>query len=120
MLFKSNKPPRLFKVGLKKDITIKDFGTINLEPDEQVTFLTNEDAEYDVVRKSWGFYATPSTNKRLKNFGLRTALVKNKMNHYYIMIVEKGYEDDFNKYLDEESNEVVTWLDGDINLKELK
>ena len=32
-------------------------------------------------------------NGRLKSFGLRTALVKNKFEQYYIMIVEKGFED---------------------------
>ena len=113
MLFNFKKPAREFKVGIDKGITIKDCGSINLEPDEQVSFLTNKNAEYDVVRKSWGFYATPSTNKRLKNAGLRAALVKNSTNNYFIMIVEKGFEDDFFKYIKKELNEVVLWLDQD-------
>jgi len=113
MLFNSKKPAREFKVGIEKDITIKDCGSINLEPNEQVSFITDKNAEYDVVRKSWGFYATPSTNKRLKHFGLRAALVKNSQNNYYIMLVEKGFEDDFFAYLKKELNEVITWLDED-------
>ena len=73
--------------------------------------MTNKSAEYDVARKSWGFYATPSINGRLKNFGLKTALVKNQLDLYYIMIVEEGCEEDFFKYLKDESNEIITWLD---------
>tara|TARA_Y100001978_G_C23643547_1_gene409567 strand:+ start:255 stop:617 length:363 start_codon:yes stop_codon:yes gene_type:complete len=113
MLFNSKKPVREFRVGIEKDITIKDCGSINLEPNEQVSFITDKNAEYDVVRKSWGFYATPSTNKRLKNFGLRAALVKNSQNNYFIMLVEKGFEDDFFAYLKKELNEVIVWLDED-------
>ena len=111
MQFDKKTPNREFKVGLNKSIILKDCGSIKLEKDEQVTFLTNKSAEYDVVRKSWGFYATPSINGRLKNFGLKTALVKNKFDQYYIMIVEKGFEEDFFKYLKDESNEIITWLD---------
>ena len=54
-----------------------DCGRIALAPDEQVTFTTEAGGEYDVTRKSWGFYATPSINGRLKTFGLRAALVRN-------------------------------------------
>ena len=111
MFIDSKNPPREFKVGLKKNIKIFDCGSISLDPDEQVTFLTEKKAEYDIVRKKWGFYATPSINGRLKDFGLRTALVRNKFNRYYIMLVEEGFEDDFKSYIKDESNEIVTWLD---------
>ena len=117
MQFDKKIPTRNFKVGLNKSIILKDCGSIKLENDEQVTFLTGKSAEYDVVRKSWGFYATPSINGRLKNFGLKTALVKNKFDKYYIMIVENGFEEDFFKYLKDESNEIVTWLDCPENKK---
>ena len=29
-------------------------------------------------KKNWGFYSTPSINGRLKKFGLKCALIKNK------------------------------------------
>ena len=111
MKFDRKNPSRNFKVGLNNSITLKDCGSIKLEKNEQVTFLTKKSAEYDVVRKSWGFYATPSMNGRLKRFGLRTALVKNKFEQYYIMIVEQGFEEEFFKYLKDECNEIITWLD---------
>tara|TARA_B100000242_G_C42918742_1_gene425990 strand:+ start:287 stop:649 length:363 start_codon:yes stop_codon:yes gene_type:complete len=116
MEFNKKNPPRNFQVGIKKEITIKDCGTIKLNNNEQVTFLTEKLGEYDVARKSWGFYATPSMNGRLKNFGLRTALVKNKIDLYYIMIVEEGCEDEFFKYIEDESNEIITWLDTPENI----
>tara|TARA_Y100000589_G_C27034633_1_gene580496 strand:- start:18 stop:398 length:381 start_codon:yes stop_codon:yes gene_type:complete len=122
MHFNKQIPPRKFKVGFNQSILIKDCGSIKLDADEQVTFLTSKSAEYDVVRKSWGFYATPSINGRLKNFGLKTALVKNKFDKYYVMIVEMGSEEDFFNYLKEESNEIITWLDSpeSINLNNFK
>ena len=70
-------PSREFKVGCEQSITLKDCGDIFLEVNEQVTFLTTDTAEYDVCRKEWGYYATPSMNDRLKRFGFKTALVKN-------------------------------------------
>ena len=67
-------PPRTFVVG--DNIKISDCGMIALRPDEQVTFVTEAGAEYDVVRKDWGFYATPSLNGRLLQFGLRAVLIQ--------------------------------------------
>ena len=82
-------PPRKYNVGIDNQITIKDCGSILLEENEQITFLTNNQKEYDVARKNWGFYATPSVNLRLKNQGFKTALVRNSMGQWYIMLVEK-------------------------------
>src|SRR5881628_2648488 len=69
-------PPREFQTGRGEPIVIRDCARIRLEPDEQVTFVTPAGAEYDVARKAWGFYATPSLNGRLLNFGLRAALIR--------------------------------------------
>jgi hypothetical protein len=104
-------PPRLFKVGFNRKITIADTGKIKLESNEQVTFITEESNEYDVVSKDWGFYATPSMNGRLKKFGFKTALVKNSFNKYYVMIVDINHMDSFNSYLIEEKQIVIEWLD---------
>jgi hypothetical protein len=106
-------PPREFIVGHGGIIQMKDCARIALEHDEQVTFSTPGGGEYDVARKSWGFYATPSTNARLARFGLRAALAKSWENKYFVYLVERGSEDDFQEYLDREKNRVVAWLDTD-------
>ncbi len=107
----SKKPPRVFTVGKEQKITLHDMGDIYLDTNEQVTFLTKDNKEYDICRKEWGYYATPSVNDRLKRFGFKTALVKNVKGQIYIMVVEKDKIDAFNEYLAEESNYILQWLD---------
>ena len=111
MKIKEKKPSRLFSVGLNNDIEIKDCGELSLLPDEQVTLTTESGQEYDICRKEWGFYATPSTNGRLKSFGFKTALVKNSFGKKYIMIVDEKRLDQFNIYLEAEMLSVLSWLD---------
>lgn len=104
-------PPRVFGVGAEEAIRLKDCAHIALEPDEQVTFVTDSGAEYDVVRKSWGFYATPSLNGRLERFNLRAVLVRSCRKQYFIMLVERGKEPLFQRYLDLSQQTVVCWMD---------
>ena len=99
MRFSPVKPPRVFPVGLGRSIRMKDCARIKLEADEQVTFTAPSGAEYDVARKSWGYYATPSMNGRLKGFGLRAVLVRNGFGKLYLMLVEKGKEAGFRAYV---------------------
>jgi hypothetical protein len=120
MKLNMNDPPRTFDVGRGSKITLKDCARIQLEPDEQVTFLTESGAEYDVTRKSWGFYATPSLNARLKKFGWRSALVKSTDGKFYIFMLELGKEMEFQRYLDLEGHTVVCWLDQDEELQRLE
>jgi hypothetical protein len=82
-----------------------------------VTLFTEKGGEYDVTRKEWGFYATPSLNGRLSSFMLKTVLTKNRYDRYFIMLVEEGKEDIFQKYVDEEPLVIVAWLD---NLEHLQ
>lgn len=112
--------PRLFSVGLNRGITMKDCGQLVLEADEQLTLVTEGGAQYDVARKSWGFYATPSLNGRLRQYGLRGVLIRNRQSRYYLLLVEEGHEQDFLQYLGEEEQEIVCWLDSDKALAELK
>ena len=111
MKFNQKSPPREFKVGKDGKITIKDVGTIELQPDEQITFITNDGKEYDVARKDWGFYSTPSMNGRLRNQGFKTALVRNDNGMHYIMLVEKNKITLFKNYLSQEKNYLIKWLD---------
>ena len=121
MNIKLQNPPRNFKVGKPENkIVMKDCGKIVLEPDEQITFKTESGAEYDLARKDWGFYCTPSLNARLPSFGLRGVLIKNReTGRFFVLLVEKGKESIFDEYCDLENLAVVTWLDCEESLKKL-
>lgn len=73
--------------------------------------MTESGTEYDIVRKNWGYYATPSINGRLMEHGLRGVLAKNSLGRIYLLLVEKGKEPDFEQYLRKENMNVITWLD---------
>lgn len=120
MRIEERHPPRTFEVGFGERIEMKDCGSVALEPNEQLTFTTESGAEYDVARKDWGFYATPSLNARLERFGLRGVLVKNRIGRYFVLLVERGKEDLFSRYLEIESLDVVCWLDSGEALEELE
>ncbi len=112
MKFEPKDPPRKFEVGNSVRFDMSDCGSMSLEPDEQITFVTEAGGEFDVARKDWGFYATPSLNGRLSQFDLRAVLIRNSLtNRYYLLLVERGREQAFLNYLEQESCEVVTWLD---------
>ena len=112
MKFMPKEPPRRFPVGNAAKFDMKDCGTVALDADEQVTFLTAKGGEYDVARKDWGFYATPSLNGRLESFGLRAVLIRNTLTgRYFVLLVERGREEAFSAYMVQESLEVVAWLD---------
>ncbi|MBP5855601.1 hypothetical protein KAJ83_01160 [Marivibrio halodurans] len=104
-------PPRRFTVGREGGITIADCAAIALSPDEQVTFTTPAGGEYDVARKAWGFYATPSLNGRLPAHGLRPALCVNAVGRLYLLLREDGREGAFEAYLEAEGMRVLVWLD---------
>ena len=113
-------PPRTFATGRGEPITIKDCAHIELLPDEQVTFTTPEGGEYDVTRKAWGFYATPSLNGRLLDFGLRAVVTRGPAGKYYVFLVERGHEAEFQRYADAEQNVIVRWLDNEADLKAIE
>ena len=114
---KSNfrKEPRDFTVGMRNKITIKDFGEICLDPNEQISFVTEDNSRYDVVRKEWGFYATPSVNARLKDEGFKTALVKNEIGRIFVMLVKENMIDIFQEYCRIEKQNIIKWIDEDLN-----
>ena len=110
MELREYRPPRRFQVGHGGTTTLSHCADIALGPDEQVTFVTESGTAYDVVRKSWGYYATPSLNERLPAHRLRPALVRSGERRY-LLLVERGCEDAFYTYLTEQKMEVVAWLD---------
>jgi hypothetical protein len=109
MKFERLDPPRRFRVG---DVEIADVGRVVLEPDEQLTLVTDAGAEWDVARKEWGFYATPSLNGRLAAAGLRSALACGQDGKRYLLLVERGREVEFERYLVDQGLAVEQWLDG--------
>jgi hypothetical protein len=110
--FEPKDPPRRFPVGNAVKFDMKDCGTLRLDPDEQVTLVTESGAEYDVARKDWGFYATPSLNGRLEQFALRGVLIKNRgTGRYFVLLVERGREAGFEAYCAQENLAVIAWLD---------
>jgi hypothetical protein len=117
MRFRPVEPPRSFGVG-RRGGQIEHVADIALEPDEIVTFHTDSGTEYDVARKSWGYYATPSLNERAREKGLRAALcvgvprsLEGGPERMYLMLVEAGFEEDFGEYARAEEIRVVAWLD---------
>jgi hypothetical protein len=120
MKVESINPPREFEVGLGKSVTMKDCAHIELVADEQITLFTESGAEYDVTRKDWGYYATPSLNARLSNFGLRGVLIKSKDSKFYIFLVESGKEESFYEYLNVEGHTILCWLDTTSALENLE
>ena len=120
MKFDQKASPRMFEVGNAVRFPMSDCGSIALDPDEQVTFTTDGGGEYDVARKEWGFYATPSLNGRLPQFGLRGVLIRNTLTgRYFVFLVERGQEKAFDAYMQQESLEVIAWLDSTESLDAL-
>jgi hypothetical protein len=115
-----NDPPRTFGVGQDDHIQLKDCAHIALDADEQITLTTDSGGEFDVVRKSWGFYATPSLNRRLPSFGLRPVLLKSPGDIYYVLLVEQGKEAEFDEYVVKEKQVIVAWLDTTESLQALE
>jgi SAM-dependent methyltransferase len=104
-------PPRRFRVGARGEVELVHVADVELGDDEQVTFTAATGSEYDVVRKLWGYYATPSLNRRLPEHGLRPTLCANSDGRRAVLLVERGQEAEFRDYLASESMTVAAWLD---------
>ncbi|PIQ82415.1 MAG: hypothetical protein COV76_03775 [Candidatus Omnitrophica bacterium CG11_big_fil_rev_8_21_14_0_20_64_10] len=103
----------------ERPITLSECARITLAPDELITLTTPAGAEVDITRKAWGFYGTPSLNDRLPRFGLRAALVRDDGQKYFIHLVERAMQADFETYLKQQGYRVVLWLDDTEALKKL-
>ena len=107
-------PPRTFRVGLQKQIQISHCADVELAPDEQITLVTPSGTEFDVVRKDWGYYATPSLIRRLRDHNLRAVLVQGRDHGgVYLLLVERGHEADFHRYVEDDQLRILCWLDDD-------
>jgi hypothetical protein len=107
---KIKKKNRLFKVKVGNGyINIKDTAHLYLENNEQIT-LKNKSLEYDITRKNWGYYATPSINGRLKKFGYRCFLVENSFKKIYVMLVDKTKLNTFKNYIKKDNQKILLEL----------
>ena len=96
-----------FKVFKNK---IKDCGNIFLKTNEQISFSTRDKMKYDFTKTEWGFYATPSINKRLKDNKLTAYIVKNTYNFkIFVLVVENKKKKLFKNYLKREKLKVIPW-----------
>ena len=106
-------PPRSFKVGHPgREIELYHVLDLELGYDEQVTLKTDNGGEFDICRKSWGYYATPSLNGRLASFGYRSCLV-NSGARRYVQVIEITRMDEYLAYVAEQGMEIIAWLDRD-------
>ena len=108
-IFKKKKP-RLFLVSKKNNIYLKDIGKIYLNDNENLTITSSDKKNFEICRKDWGYYATPSINSRLKKNGFRTVLVRQK-HKYFILIVNKNKIRKFKSYCNLENYKIIEWLD---------
>lgn len=103
-------PPREIDLA-DTSLKLRHCMNIELHSDELVTFVQPSGTEHDVVRKSWGYYASASLNGRLLKCGLRPALMKNREGLIYIALVENDKENAFQQYLKETDQAVLGWFD---------
>lgn len=120
MKIKTIEPARTFSIGSGGEVRIDHCADIQLDANEQVTFVTPSGTQYDVVRKEWGYYATPSTNSRLINHDLRAALVINPSGQLYVMLCESGKEREFEDYLSSDNQQFLIWLDSNASVQQLR
>ena len=98
------------KFIVKPGITLIHKADIHLRNNEQVT-LKDKNKEIDIVKKQWGYYLTPSINKRLLSFNLNTAIIKNtKTNNIFVFAIDKNKMRYFKRYAKKENLKVLRWL----------
>ena len=113
--------PRTFCVGANGEIEITHSADIFLEHDEQITIKTDSGTEFDIVRKGFGYYATPSLNNRLVNFHLKAAIVRGRRSgRAYILMCEVGKEEEMQSYCDWDDLRIVCWISSDSDLDKIE
>lgn len=80
-----------------------------MKNNNQITLKSGK-SEYDICKKNWGYYATPSINGRLKKFGFRTFMISNNQKKIYIFLVHNNKIKLFKNYLKKEKNFIIKEL----------
>tara|TARA_B100000963_G_scaffold183601_1_gene159579 strand:- start:147 stop:434 length:288 start_codon:yes stop_codon:yes gene_type:complete len=72
---------------------------IKLKNDSQISIELNNNL-FDIVKKEWGYYLSPSFQNRLKKNSIITFAIINKKN-YELHFINKNKRKSFIKYLNE-------------------
>lgn len=97
---KVKKLNRKFKPSKEFDIVINEKAKIYLQDNEQITLIDKFNNEYDIVKKPWGYYSTPSINKRLLKNNYHAYLVQNINNKtIFLFTVLKNKKEMMRKYI---------------------
>ena len=86
----------------KKNILIK------LNKNEQITFFLNK-SNYDVAKKDWGYYVSPSLQSRCYKAGLKAVIIYNQKNFKFAFVQKKKINFFFN-YLERKNYKVLSWI----------
>lgn len=106
-------PAREFRPRPDSDISIAHVADVTLSSGELLSFLSESGTQLDVLRTVWGYVATPSLNRRLRDRGLHGCLVQNQEGRLYLLLVEEKQRSSFDDYLRDTRQRVVCWLDSD-------
>ena len=83
---------------------------MKIKKNKKIRKFSIKKQEYDLCKKEWGFYATPSINSRLKNNNFTTLIVQGKkFGKFYIHIVDKKKINVHKKYLKSEKLKIIKW-----------
>tara|TARA_Y100000816_G_C25971445_1_gene506927 strand:- start:299 stop:640 length:342 start_codon:yes stop_codon:yes gene_type:complete len=102
---KIKKIKRQWKVGLKNDILISEKCIIQLMNNEQISFSSKnfKNTDNEICKKKWGYYLTPSVNKRLKKYKHKVFILENSSKNFYLALVKNSNFFDFKKYCKNEN-----------------
>jgi hypothetical protein len=101
---------RKFYVGDEFPIQISLIKELPILPDQMITLVTENSKHLDITCKDWGFYATPSINKRLADQNLRVAISKNDQGRRYVLVVDVEKLAAFEEYCRVQRQRVLSWL----------
>lgn len=88
---------------------MKNKKKIFLKKDEQATLVLKK-SNYDFAAKNWGFYVTPSFQKRCKNNSLKPVIVYNKKKEYFLYLVMDNHKDKFISFLKKKKLLIRKWI----------
>tara|TARA_B100000242_G_C43014256_1_gene471612 strand:+ start:754 stop:1095 length:342 start_codon:yes stop_codon:yes gene_type:complete len=102
---KIKKLKKKWKVGMKNNILISEKCSIQLNNNEQINFSSKnfKNIENEICKKNWGYYLTPSINKRLIKYKHKVFILKNLKKSFYLAIVKNSNITEFKKYCKNEN-----------------